>query len=282
MPDGSAGAGRCLIQADNPRLLGERHRAILGVMVSRTVAWSIRAFFFALVGVLTFPLQPSGATAQKAQLVGYLVAGLGLLAWALTDLSPAAARYRVRVLPVILGVIAAAAGFASPAGLHENNCPIMLAGMATTGAGAEIDLPAGWLVTLASVVAIEANWIIYRGGSTLVSVFLLFPLVPVSGLLVGRLIRGRRVQAEQSAALLAQTQQLLAEQGRADVLGERARIAREIHDVLASRLVTLTQQISSRNEAPANRAVSAGRRSRTASSCMPVRERRRFWTLYSV
>jgi len=212
-------------------------------MVSRTVAWSIRAFFFALVGVLTFPLQPSGATAQKAQLVGYLVAGLGLLAWALTDLSPAAARYRVRVLPVILGVIAAAAGFASTAGLHENNCPIMLAGMATTGAGAEIDLPAGWLVTLASVVAIEANWIIYRGGSTLVSVFLLFPLVPVSGLLVGRLIRGRRVQAEQSAALLAQTQQLLAEQGRADVLGERARIAREIHDVLAHSLGALGIQI---------------------------------------
>ena len=64
-----------------------------------------------------------------------------------------------------------------------------------------------------------------------------------SGLLLGRLVRGRRVQAEQSAALLAQTQQLLAARGRADVLGERARIAREIHDVLAHSLGALGIQI---------------------------------------
>ena len=96
---------------------------------------------------------------------------------------------------------------------------------------------------MASVLAIEANWIIYRDGSNQVSVFLLFPLVPLSGLLVGRLIRSRRVQAEQSAALLAQTQQLLAARGRADVLGERARIAREIHDVLAHSLGALGIQI---------------------------------------
>jgi signal transduction histidine kinase len=67
--------------------------------------------------------------------------------------------------------------------------------------------------------------------------------VPLSGLLLGRVVRGRRVQAEQSAALLAQTQQLLAEQGRADVLGERTRIAREIHDVLAHSLGALSIQI---------------------------------------
>ena len=57
-------------------------------MTSQAVGWSIRAFFFVLVGVLTFLLQPPGATALKAQLVGYLVAGLGLLAWALVDVSP--------------------------------------------------------------------------------------------------------------------------------------------------------------------------------------------------
>jgi signal transduction histidine kinase len=212
-------------------------------MTSQTVGWSIRAFFFAVVGVLAFLLQPPGATAQKAQFVGYLLAGLGLLAWALVNVSPGAARYRARALPVILGVMAVAAGFAATAGSNENNCPVMLAGMATTGAGIELDLPTGWLVTVASVLAIDANSIIYRDGSNQLSVFLLFPLVPVSGLLVGRLVRGRRVQAEQSAALLAQTQQLLAEQGRADVLGERARIAREIHDVLAHSLGALGIQI---------------------------------------
>ena len=212
-------------------------------MTSQAVGWSIRAFFFVLVGVLTFLLQPPGATAQKAQLVGYLVAGLGLLAWALVDMSPGAARYRARALPVILGVIAVTAGFATTAGSNENNCPVILASMATTAAGIDLDLPTGWLVTLASVLAIDANSIIYRDGSNQLSAFLLFPLVPVSGLLVGRLVRSRRVQAEQSAALLAQTQQLLASRGRADVLGERARIAREIHDVLAHSLGALGIQI---------------------------------------
>jgi signal transduction histidine kinase len=140
-------------------------------------------------------------------------------------------------------VIAVAAGFASTAGSNENNCPVILASMATTAAGIDLDLPTGWLVTLASVLAIDANSIIYRDGSNQLSAFLLFPLVPVSGLLVGRLVRSRRVQAEQSAALLAQTQQLLASRGRADVLGERARIAREIHDVLAHSLGALGIQI---------------------------------------
>jgi signal transduction histidine kinase len=119
----------------------------------------------------------------------------------------------------------------------------MLASMATTGAGAAIGLGTGWLVTAASIVAIDANWLIYRDGSAQLSAFLLFPLVPLTGLLFGRVLHGRRVQAEQSAALLAQTQQLLAARGQADVLGERARIAREIHDVLAHSLGALGIQI---------------------------------------
>ena len=87
----------------------------------RTLGWSIRAFGFALVGVLTFLVQPPGATAVKAQFVGWVVAGLGLLAWALVDAYPPAARYRARALPVILGVIAVAAGFTCTAGSNENN-----------------------------------------------------------------------------------------------------------------------------------------------------------------
>jgi hypothetical protein len=212
-------------------------------MAPRSVAWPVRVFFFAVVGVLTFVIQPPGATAVGAQLVAYVLAGLALLAWALTDMWPAAARYRARTLPVLLGVIAVAGGFACTAGSNENNCPVMLASMATTAAGTEIGLGTGWLVTAASVVAIDANWLIYRDGSDQLSAFLLYPLVPVFGLLVGRVLNGRRVQAEQSAALLAQTQQLLAARGQADVLGERARIAREIHDVLAHSLGALGIQI---------------------------------------
>jgi signal transduction histidine kinase len=172
-----------------------------------------------------------------------VLAGAGLLAWALAEMWPAAARYLARGLPVILGVIAVAGGFACTAGSNENNCTVLLASMATGAAGAEIGLGAGWLITAASMVAIDANWLIYRDGSGQLSAFLLYPLVPLSGLLVGRVLHGRRVHAEQSAALLAQTQQLLAARGQADVLGERARIAREIHDVLAHSLGALGIQI---------------------------------------
>ena len=211
-------------------------------MTPRTVGWSIRAFGFALVGVLTFLVQPPGATAVKAQFVGWVLAGLGLLAWSLVDAYPAA-RYRSRALPVILGVIAVAAGFTCTAGSNENNCASLLVSMATAGAGIEIAVPASWAVTIAGILAIEANWIIYRDGSSQVSVFLLYPTIPLVGLLLGRLVRSRRVQAEQSAALLAQTQELLASRGQADVLGERARIAREVHDVLAHSLGALGIQI---------------------------------------
>jgi signal transduction histidine kinase len=212
-------------------------------MSPRAVGWLVRAFFFAVVGVLAFLIQPPGATAENAQFVAYVLAGLGLLAWVLVDMWPAAARYRARALPLILGVVAVAGGFACTAGSNENSCPVMLASMATTGAGIDTGLGTGWLVTAASMVAIDANWLIYRDGSAQLSAFLLYPLVPLSGLLVGRVVHGRRVQAEQSAALLAQAQQLLAARGQADVLGERARIAREIHDVLAHSLGALGIQI---------------------------------------
>jgi signal transduction histidine kinase len=214
-------------------------------VASRAIAWTIRVAAFVLVGVLTFLVQPPGATAVTAQLIGYNVAGLGLLAWALIDWYPKAARYRARALPVIFVVIAVAAGLASTAGANENTCVVTLASMAATGAGVEGSRAVGWVVTLAGVFGLDVNWIIYRQGTSQLSNFLLLPAVPLAGLLLGRLLLGRRVQAEQSAALLAQTQELLAEQGRADVLGERARIAREIHDVLAHSLGALSIQIQS-------------------------------------
>jgi len=206
------------------------------------LGWPIRVTAFVIVGVLTFML-PSGATALRAQFGGYLVAGAGLLAWALVDLYPGAARYRARVLPVALGVAAAAAGFVTTAGHYENSCADMLASTATTGAGLYLALPAAWMITGVSILAMDANWLIYQDGSTQISNLLLQPLVPLAGLLIGRILYGRRVQAEQSAELLDRTQQLLAEQGRADVLSERTRIAREIHDVLAHSLGALGIQI---------------------------------------
>ena len=65
----------------------------------------------------------------------------------------------------------------------------------------------------------------------------------LTGLVIGHNWGAYRVQAEQAAALLAQREQLQAEQRRADLLDERTRIAREIHDVLAHSLGALGIQI---------------------------------------
>ena len=63
------------------------------------------------------------------------------------------------------------------------------------------------------------------------------------GLLTGLNRRSYRVQAAQSAALLDQAEELREQQRQVAVLDERARIAREIHDVLAHSLGALGIQI---------------------------------------
>ncbi len=205
--------------------------------------WPARVAIYALIGLLTFPLQPAGATALPVQFAGFAVAGVALLAWWTVDRVPAAARWRGRGLPVALCVMGAAGGLAATAGFNENNCAITLASLAATGAAYEVGPGTAWLVVLFSTVTLEANALIFGDGFDQLSMFLLYPTVPVAGLMIGYFIRARREQSEQSAALLARTQQLQAEQSRTEVLNERARIAREIHDVLAHSLGALSIQI---------------------------------------
>jgi signal transduction histidine kinase len=198
---------------------------------------------YALIGLLTFPLEAPGATALPVQFAGYLAAGIALLVVAVLDYVPAAARYRGRVLPVTLCAMAAAGGLAATAGFNENNCAVTLASLAATAAALELRRWQAWLVVLCSAVTLDANAFIFHDGFAELSTFLLYPFVPVTGLLLGHFIRTRQEQGQQAAALLARTQQLQAEQSRTEVLNERARIAREIHDVLAHSLGALSIQI---------------------------------------
>jgi signal transduction histidine kinase len=205
----------------------------------RPINWLVRVAGYALVGALTF-LNPAHAShAVQVQIVGYAILGAGLLAWALVDTHPVAARRRDRVLPVILGVIAVAAGSASAVGGGGNSL-VAFAFVATLSAGFDTELPVALAVTGAGILAIEVAAVAYSSG---VGTLLGDPLLLIVGLLVGRNRRAFQLQAEQSAALLDQYEQLRTEQRRADVLDERARIAREIHDVLAHSLGALGIQI---------------------------------------
>ena len=60
-----------------------------------------------------------------------------------------------------------------------------------------------------------------------------YPLVPALTFIVARNYRAYAIAAQQAQTLLAQSEQLRAQQRPVAVLDERSRLARETHDVLA-------------------------------------------------
>jgi len=207
----------------------------------RTVNALARALGFVWLGLLAFLIAPPSApSALPVQIACYAVLGLALLAWTVLEASPAAAaRYPAWALPVLRGVIAFASGFAAGAG-GGGSAMVVFAFVAAMAAGANSDLAAAVAVTAAGILAIEVSGLAFgQSYGTLLGL----PAIVLTGLVIGRNWGGYRVQAEQAAALLAQREQLQAEQRRADLLDERARIAREIHDVLAHSLGALGIQI---------------------------------------
>src|SRR5215467_2783427 len=206
----------------------------------RTVNWLARVLGFAWLGLLAFLLAPvQGPFAVPVQAAGYCLLGLGLVAWAVIDVHPAAARDHTWVVSVLRGVIAVGAGVACAVG-GGGTAMVAFGFVAAMAAGGNSGLAPALAVTGAGILAIEISGLAFGGGyGTLLGL----PVLVASGLLIGRNWGAYRVQAEQATQLLAQSDQLRAEQRRADLLDERARIAREIHDVLAHSLGALGIQI---------------------------------------
>jgi len=200
------------------------------------VYWLIRVTAFAVIGILALISPPHSAAQQAVQIACFSVVGLALLAWIAVDVRP---RYRARGLPVALGVMAIAGGVAAVTS-GSGQTLVAFACVAAFWAGSETDLPAAVAVAAGGVVSIwVAGGIAGSNFGTMAGDPLLLAVCTMFGLQR----RSFRVQAEQSATLLAQHQRLRAEQRRADVLDERTRIAREIHDVLAHSLGALGIQI---------------------------------------
>jgi signal transduction histidine kinase len=208
--------------------------------MQRRVNWAARALGFAWVGLFTFLIAPPhGSLNTAVQIAGYSLATAGILGWALSDHANAAARCQGWLLPVALGAIAVGSGFASSAG-NGGTALAIFTMVAAMMAGADADLGAALAVTAAGILAIDVSGLIF-GASY--GVLIGFPAFVLSGLLIGRNRAGYRLHAEQAELLLAQRERLETEQRRADLLDERARIAREIHDVLAHSLGALGIQI---------------------------------------
>lgn len=205
----------------------------------RRVNWLARGLGYLAEGWLILLNPPHGTAAVAVTIVGYVVLGLGLLAWGFLDGHPDLARQHTWAMPLVLGAITTATGFASTVG-RGASVMVAFALVAAMIAGSETSLVASLSVTAAGVLAIEVGGLIF-GGSY--GTFIGSPVLVVGGLMFGRNRGAYRIQAEQAAQLLAQQERLQAEQRRADLLDERTRIAREIHDVLAHSLGALGIQI---------------------------------------
>lgn len=209
--------------------------------VMRLVVWFGRIVGLTLLGGLTFLNPPTSADGPLTQQVAYVVAVLGVIGWAAVaePWSRLPERFGVPVLIGSLGTIVVASCVGASAG-GAGDVLIIFGASAMMNAGGDLRVRATIAIGIASLLATDIGGLAFhQGAATLLG----FPLLILSGALFGRQRAAYRVQAEQAAALLAQHERLRVEQRRADVLDERARIAREIHDVLAHSLGALSIQI---------------------------------------
>ncbi|MDI5966029.1 sensor histidine kinase [Streptantibioticus silvisoli] len=202
----------------------------------RALSWLARAVAFTLIGVETFAGPGLGSASMKVTAGAYALCGLTLVPWGLLEVRANGLRRGTQVFLLAITATASAAVCTLP----HAGALLGLAIIAVIDAGGATDLTAGWTVTGLGVLAVETGGLL--NGSDR-AVLLGYPLSLLAGLLIGYNRRVYRVRAEETAALLAQVEQLRAEQRRAAVLEERARIAREIHDVLAHSLGALGIQI---------------------------------------
>jgi signal transduction histidine kinase len=205
-------------------------------MLLRAANWTVRVVLLVIAGALTFTAHWPGRLAITVQIIAFSIGALAMAGWALSDLRPAFAARSAAWQPYALGAVIVSTSLASARG----GALIYLGMAAALMAASQESLATTWTVvglgvltaTVAGLALGASVWVIIANVSGLLILMLL-----------GRNRRSARVQAEQSAALLAKAEQLRDEHAQVATLDERTRIAREIHDVLAHSLGALGVQI---------------------------------------
>src|SRR5215467_2325200 len=202
------------------------------------MGWLVPGLALAVVAVsaLTQPYGP--ARNLVAMIVALVVAVTTLALWKAAGRSSPAQPRLLALLPFALAAMAVTSGGAS---LTTSGGPFsLLSSLATVIAGSAFSLGVATAITATGALAVLSTGLAYGVGTW--GTFG-YPLVMFFGLLLGRILRGYRIHAEQSAALMANLEHLHEEQRRSAALDERNRIAREIHDVLAHALGSVAVQI---------------------------------------
>jgi signal transduction histidine kinase len=202
----------------------------------RTATWLFRAIVLVVVGIECFTGSTAHGAALTVQGICFGVGAALVLAWGFVARRrpPHAA---AGLLPWGFALMAACS---APTTATDGGALIAFGFIASLGAGSESSLAAGWIVTATGVLAIVIGGLVDGASATAI---LGYSALMVIALLAGHNRRSYRVEAEHTAALLEQSEQLRAEQRQVAILDERNRIAREIHDVLAHSLSALSIQI---------------------------------------
>ena len=203
----------------------------------QTVSGVVRFVAYLLVGVYLVRKADIPPARQPAVIAAYLITGALMLVWEWLNRRRPGGSASVWGA-IALGGVATASG--AGASVPHAGPLIALGVIATLDAGSDTSLTAGWSVSGTGVFAVEVGALTESSGELAV---LGYPLLLLVGLLAGHNRRAYRVHAEQSARMLAQSEQVRIQQRKVAVLDERTRIAREIHDVLAHSLGALGIQI---------------------------------------
>jgi signal transduction histidine kinase len=199
--------------------------------------WAATATVVVVIGISAFTL-PYGPPRNLIDMIDASVVVAGTLGLRVAVQHSPSRRLLGRALPYALAASTVTCGWAA---LTQSGEPfVVLAALAAGAAAYDLGLTTACAVTATGIIAVDAGGLAYSVGAWgLLGV----PTLMILGLLFGRLVLGYQVQSEQSAVLLANAEQLQVEQSRAAALDERNRIAREIHDVLAHSLGSLSVQV---------------------------------------
>jgi signal transduction histidine kinase len=194
----------------------------------------VRALGLVLVIAESLTGRPAPA-AEGRGLVIALALSVAALCWALCVFAELLDR---RVLTLALGGLAAGGGLL--ASLQHHGVSLVFGCLAGFMAGYLLELTAALGVTAVACLGTSCGQLAVGGSTAKLAVSLLLYCWFFFAGLVRDEYSARARQAEQ---LLAQTARLSVEESRVAALAERARIAREIHDVLAHSMASLSVQL---------------------------------------
>lgn len=172
---------------------------------------------------------PAGDASRVVFAVGLAVA-LGVwLAWTFLRAGAVATAVELALISVGGTAVVAAGGRGALAALAF---PLI----AVAAAAERLPMRLAGLVAGSACLSLLVGAAVSESGLLLVAAL----VVPASGFLAGLAPRQHIERAEQAELLLAEARRAKEEQARAAALGERLRVAREIHDVLAHSLAALS------------------------------------------